>query len=85
MSSIDFGGVALDVDNIADPEQWLDHQERGALENVEVAAERRKEGHARIWPNRIWPEPHLAKKSEFGQVIFVTAFGQTAFGQNWCS
>ena len=30
---------------------------------------------------------HLAKtafiqKTEFGQVIFVTAFGQTAFGQN---
>ena len=27
--------------------------------------------------NRIWP-----KKSEFGKAIFVTAFGQTAFGQN---
>ena len=27
--------------------------------------------------NRIWP-----KKSEFGQFVFVTAFGQTAFGQN---
>ena len=26
--------------------------------------------------DRIWPKPHLAKKSEFGQVIFVTAFGQ---------
>ena len=43
----------------------------------------------RIWPghfrDRIWPKPHLTKKSEFGQVIFVTAFGQTAFGQNWCS
>ena len=39
-------------------------------------------GHDRIWPKRIWPKPHLAKKSEFGQVIFVTAFSQTAFGQN---
>ena len=39
-------------------------------------------GHARIWPNRIWPKPHLDKKSEFGQFVFVTAFGQTAFGQN---
>ena len=34
-------------------------------------------GHARIWPNRIWP-----KKSEFGQDVFVTTFGQNAFGQN---
>ena len=31
----------------------------------------------RIWPNRIWP-----KISEFGQCVFVTAFGQTEFGQN---
>ena len=22
----------------------------------------KKSGHARIWPNRIWPKPHLAKK-----------------------
>ena len=29
--------------------------------------------------NRIWP-----KKSEFGQCVFVTAFGQTELGQNWC-
>ena len=36
-------------------------------------------GHARIWP-----KPHLAKKSEFGQVVFVTAFGQTACGQFQC-
>ena len=34
---IDFGGVApMDVGNIAYPEQWLDHQDGGALENVEV-------------------------------------------------
>ena len=34
---IDFGGVApMNVGNIAYPEQWLDHQEGGALENVEV-------------------------------------------------
>ena len=31
-------------------------------------------GHARIWKNRIWPT-----KSEFGQFVFVTAFGQF-----WC-
>ena len=32
---IDFGGVPrMDVGNIAHPEQWLDHQEGGALENV---------------------------------------------------
>ena len=39
-------------------------------------------GHARIWPNRIyriWPN-----KSEFGQFVFVTTFGQTEFGQNLC-
>ena len=33
-------------------------------------------GHARIWPNCIWPKPHFGQKSEFGQVIFVTAFCQ---------
>ena len=43
-----------------------------------------REGHARTWPNRIWPKPHLAKKSEFGQFVFVTEFGQTAFGHNKC-
>ena len=37
----------------------------------------KNKGHARIWPNRVWP-----KKSEFGQFVFVTAFGQTEFGQN---
>ena len=32
-------------------------------------------------PDRIWPEPLLAKKSAFGQLFFVTAFVQTAFGR----
>ena len=40
-------------------------------------------GHARIWPNRIWPKPHLAKKNpNLAKKNFVTAFGQTEFGQN---
>ena len=29
-----------------------------------------EEGHARIWPNRIWPKPHLAKKIRIWQVCF---------------
>ena len=28
-------------------------------------------GHARIWPNRIWPKPHLAKTAFFGQKIRI--------------
>ena len=36
-------------------------------------------GQTAFGPNRIWP-----KKSEFGQLVFVTAFVQTAFGQIWC-
>ena len=27
-------------------------------------------GHARIWPNRIWPKPHLAKKIRICPICF---------------
>ena len=27
-------------------------------------------GHARIWPNRIWPKPHLAKKIRIWPICF---------------
>ena len=27
-------------------------------------------GHARIWPNRIWPKPHLARKIRIGPICF---------------
>ena len=36
-------------------------------------------GQTAFGQNRIWP-----KKSEFGQFVFVTAFGQPAFGQFGC-
>ena len=41
-------------------------------------------GHDRIktafGQNHIWPQ----KETAFGELFFVTAFGQTAFGQKWC-
>ena len=36
-------------------------------------------GHARIWPNRIWPKPHLTNfgvKADFGNPILAIVCGQ---------